>query len=60
VPCLRGWQRHVINNKKNNNNNDDDNHINNSNNTNSNNTNTNLQAFQLIVPARYLLGVPKP
>ena len=27
---------------------------------NNNNNNNNLQAFQLIVFARYLLGVPKP
>ena len=36
------------------------NNNNNNSNNNSNNNNNNLQAFQLIVLARYLLGVPKP
>ena len=42
------------------NNNNNNNNNNNSNNNNNNNNNNNIQALQLIVLARYLLGVPKP
>jgi len=53
-----GLHAHVNHNNNNNNNNDNNN--NNNSNNNNNNNNNNSQAFQLIVLARYLLGVPKP